>query len=103
MSFFIVCGQMMPTKPMMPRNDTQTAVIIEARSREKKRSLSTFTPIVRAAASPLKSALYRHDMRMKKTEPTATTASMMRSFVYVARPRSPKLQMTAAERPTSVA
>ena len=38
---------MIPTKPIIPRKETQTAVIIEASSIDAKRSRSTATPISR--------------------------------------------------------
>lgn len=97
------CGQMMPTKPMMPRLDTHAAVISEASSSEKKRRRETFTPMLPAAASPLKRALYRHASAENTASPGAAAQSMRRSVLYVARPRSPKFHTTAAERPTSVA
>ena len=52
-------------------------------------------------AQPLKSCL---DAALAdSTVPAVTTTSMIQSVWQVARPRSPKLQITAAERPTSVA
>ena len=94
---------MTPTKPMMPRLDTHAAVISEASSSEKKRRRETFTPMLPAAASPLKRALYRHASAENTASPGAAAQSMRRSVLYVARPRSPKFHTTAAERPTSVA
>ena len=55
--FFTAWGQITPTKPMTPKNDTHTAVMRDAASRDAKRSASTRTPMLRAAASPLRSAL----------------------------------------------
>ena len=94
---------MIPTKPMMPRNDTHTAVMTEAVSMEAKRSRSTCTPMLFAAASPDSSALNFQAIRPKNSNPRITTTAMIRSVRYVARPRSPNVQMTAAESPTSVA
>ena len=94
---------MIPTKPIIPRNDTHTAVMSDASSRDTHRSSATFTPMLPAASPPLSSALYRQASAAKTVMPAAVTASMIQSARYVARPRSPKLQITAAESPTSVA
>ena len=94
---------MIPTKPIIPRNDTHTAVMSDASSRDTHRSSATFTPMLPAASPPLSSALYRQASAAKTAIPAAVTASMIQSARYVARPRSPKLQITAAESPTSVA
>ena len=56
---------MIPTKPIMPRNDTQTAVMRDAASMEKKRSRSTETPMLFAAASPESSAFSRQEASAK--------------------------------------
>ena len=97
------CGQMMPTKPMTPRKETATAVRSDEIRSEKKRSRSTWIPIAAADASPERSALYRQLMSRKKMKPARVTMSRIRSVLYVARPRSPNVQTTAAEMPTSVA
>ena len=59
--FFVICGQIIPTKPIIPRNDTHTATITELRSSDMNLNNSTFTPTLLAATSPLSSALYLHD------------------------------------------
>ena len=69
----------MPTKPMMPRNDTHTAVISDDASRDTQRSSPTFTPMLPAASPPLSRALYRHASTENRTMPAAVTASMIRS------------------------
>ncbi len=69
----------MPTKPMMPRKDTHTAVITEASSMETKRSLSTATPMLLAAASPLKRALNCQLISVKNNSPASTVTAMMQS------------------------
>ena len=54
---FTAWGQMMPTKPIMPKNDTHTAVMRDASSSDTHRSSGTFTPMLPAASPPLSSAL----------------------------------------------
>ena len=100
---FVTWGHMIPTNPMVPRNDTHTAVISEAMSMDRNLSLFTFTPILFAAESPERTAFCLQLVMIKKMSPATTTDAMIISVLYVARPRSPKFQITAAESPTSVA
>ena len=66
---------------MMPRLDTHAAVISEASSSEKNRSRDTFTPMLPAARSPLRSALYRHASAENTASPGAEAQSMRRSVL----------------------
>ena len=40
-SFLVTCGHIIPTNPIIPKNDTHTAVIIDANNIEQKRNNST--------------------------------------------------------------
>ena len=70
---------MIPTKPIIPKNATHTAVISDAVSSDTHRSSVTFTPMLPAASPPLSSALYRHASTANTAIPAAVTASMIRS------------------------
>jgi len=72
---------MIPTKPMTPKNETQTAVIIEASRRDTKRRALTLTPTEIATASPLKRASYLLERNRKARIPAPTTISIMRSVL----------------------
>ena len=72
---------MIPTNPIIPRNETQTAVIIDAMSMDTNLRVFTLTPILFAAASPVSSAFSLQLVMIKTVSPTTTTMAMIISVL----------------------
>ena len=92
---FINCGAVSPTNPIMPRNDTVTDVMSDASNNDIIVMKRVFTPRVFAYAIPPDIAEKSQRFKKKNNVETATTINIIRSVLYDARPRSPKVQYTA--------
>lgn len=55
-NLFIICGAIKPINPIIPKNDTQTAVINDAKNKLTIDITPIFTPIVLAVSKPLVNA-----------------------------------------------
>ena len=87
-------GPTRPTKPMIPTELTVSAAIREAPSRVHMRTLSTFTPMARARASPSESAVSFHWFIENSGVTTMRETSTMAMENQVARSSDPMVQNT---------